>query len=57
MTQAGDDTELVEGIDFYREGDFIVFTAHYLEKRGYCCRSGCRHCPYGYVKPKEEEKK
>jgi hypothetical protein len=21
-----------------------------LEKRGYCCKNGCRHCPYGFVK-------
>lgn len=26
----------------------MVFTAHYLRSRGYCCRSGCRHCPYGF---------
>jgi hypothetical protein len=19
-------------------------------KRGYCCKSGCRHCPYGFDK-------
>lgn len=57
MTQAGDDESFVEGVDYYWEGDFIVFTAHFLEKRGYCCRSGCRHCPYGYVKPQKEEKK
>ncbi|MHB2008182.1 MAG: DUF5522 domain-containing protein, partial [Acidobacteriaceae bacterium] len=19
-------------------------------KRGYCCQSGCRHCPYGFLK-------
>ena len=25
-----------------------VFTAQYLLKRGYCCQSGCRHCPYGF---------
>jgi hypothetical protein len=37
---------LVEGIDFYREGELMVFTAHYLLKRGYCCNSGCRHCPF-----------
>jgi hypothetical protein len=24
-----------------------VFTARFLERRGYCCESGCRHCPYG----------
>lgn len=40
--------ELVEGEDFYREGEFIVFTEAYLRKRGYCCESGCRHCPYGF---------
>ena len=39
---------LVEGIDFYYENGLMVFTAEYLKKRGYCCRSGCRHCPYGY---------
>ena len=42
--------ELVEGEDFYREGPYIVFTAKYLRERGYCCESGCRHCPWGYRK-------
>jgi hypothetical protein len=23
-----------------------VFTARFLAERGYCCDSGCRHCPY-----------
>jgi hypothetical protein len=23
-----------------------VLTAGYLEARGTCCQSGCRHCPY-----------
>jgi iron complex transport system substrate-binding protein len=32
--------------DYYRDGDAIVFTASYLQRRGYCCGSGCRHCPY-----------
>ncbi len=32
--------------DFYREGEKIVFTESYLKRRGYCCDSGCRHCPY-----------
>lgn len=35
-----------EGKDYYREGDAMVFTASYLQRRGYCCDSGCRHCPY-----------
>jgi hypothetical protein len=25
---------------------FSVFTAEFLASRGYCCDSGCRHCPY-----------
>jgi uncharacterized protein DUF5522 len=33
--------------DFYMEGPNLVFTAAYHLKRGYCCGSGCRHCPYG----------
>lgn len=27
----------------------MVFTAQYLRRRGYCCGSGCRHCPYEYA--------
>jgi len=47
--------ELVEGLDYYMEDGFVVFTAHYLTKRGFCCRSGCRHCPYGFVRESEEK--
>ncbi len=32
--------------DFYFEGPFLVFTASYHLKRGFCCNSDCRHCPY-----------
>ena len=32
--------------DFYYEGPYLVFTAVYHRKRGYCCNSDCRHCPY-----------
>lgn len=41
---------LIEGIDYYREGAFLVFTEKFLKERGYCCRSGCRHCPWAYRK-------
>ena len=37
---------LVEGKDFYWEGAAMVFTARFHLRRGYCCESGCRHCPY-----------
>ena len=39
--------QLIEGIDFYKEADKVVFTSVYHLKRGYCCHSKCRHCPYG----------
>ncbi|MBI4854963.1 MAG: hypothetical protein HY819_24450 [Acidobacteria bacterium] len=42
--------QLVEGEDFYWEGPYMVLNAKYLFKRGYCCESGCRHCPYGFNK-------
>jgi hypothetical protein len=32
--------------DFYYENGLMVFTAAYHLRRGYCCNSGCRHCPF-----------
>ena len=32
--------------DYYFENGFLVFTAAYHLKRGVCCGSGCRHCPF-----------
>ena len=37
---------LKEGEDYYLESGAMVFTAAYHLKRGSCCDSGCRHCPY-----------
>ena len=37
---------LVEGVDYYVDRGMFVFTAAYHLKRGHCCESGCRHCPY-----------
>lgn len=45
--------KFVEGVDYYFENGLMVLTEHFLKKRGYCCGSGCRHCPY----PKEEDHK
>lgn len=39
-------TTLVPGVDYYMEAGKFVFTAAYHLRRGYCCNSGCRHCPY-----------
>lgn len=32
--------------DWYLENGLLVYTAAYHLKRGSCCGSGCRHCPY-----------
>ncbi|WP_188555603.1 DUF5522 domain-containing protein [Edaphobacter dinghuensis] len=41
-----DSTPQLAPEDFYYEGPYLVFTATYHLKRGYCCNSNCRHCPY-----------
>jgi hypothetical protein len=30
---------------------YSVFTVDFLKHRGFCCSSGCRHCPFGFVAP------
>jgi hypothetical protein len=39
------------GETMYRDHttDLWVMTALTLIERGYCCESGCRHCPYGFT--------
>jgi hypothetical protein len=39
-------SELICGEDYYWEGGLMVLTSAYLMKRGVCCGSGCRWCPY-----------
>lgn len=44
--------------DYYTdENGNLVFTEHFLRKRGFCCGNGCRHCPYEYqnVDPAKRE--
>jgi hypothetical protein len=38
---------------FYWENGYMVFTEAYHRKRGHCCNSGCRHCPYEIKKDGE----
>lgn len=43
--------DLIEGEDYYvSDRGFRIFTEKHLLKRGYCCMSGCKHCPYGFSK-------
>ena len=37
---------LLPGDFYFDPGGMIVFTEAYHLRRGYCCGSGCRHCPY-----------
>ncbi|GEM_PF-907338 len=50
MPAPNSEAPLKEGVDYYMENGLFVLTAHYLEKRGYCCKNDCRHCPYGFKK-------
>jgi hypothetical protein len=38
--------KFVLGEDYYLEKGNVILTEEYLAKRGSCCGSGCRHCPY-----------
>ncbi|ALJ01261.1 DUF5522 domain-containing protein [Rufibacter tibetensis] len=41
---------LEPGDYYFNEQGLMVFTEQYHRRRGYCCQSGCKHCPYGYRK-------
>ncbi|WP_161626154.1 DUF5522 domain-containing protein [Hugenholtzia roseola] len=35
---------------YFNQEGLMVFTEQYHLKRGYCCKSGCKHCPWQYKK-------
>lgn len=37
-----------EAPDYYFENGLMVMTEQYHLKRGHCCGSKCRHCPFGH---------
>jgi len=39
-------SDLSEEDFYFTDEGLMVFTEAYHLKRGYCCDSGCRHCPY-----------
>lgn len=41
---------------YFNANGLLVYTERYHLKRGYCCRSGCRHCPYGFNTESEDRK-
>lgn len=45
---------MIEGLHYYKENGYWVFTELYHFLRGHCCKNGCRHCAYGYKKEATE---
>lgn len=41
---------------YISENGYIIFTEKYHLKRGYCCKNGCKHCPYGFDKKTDRVK-
>ena len=44
-------------IEFWKENEHyeivdgrVELKKEYLLQRGYCCKGGCKNCPYGYRK-------
>jgi hypothetical protein len=50
MSERPEQEPLQQGRDYYIENGKWVFTADFLRRRGYCCESACRHCPYGFTR-------
>lgn len=44
--------------DYYLTSEgYVIFTEKYHLKRGYCCQSGCKHCPWDFNKTKSKKEK
>jgi len=46
----------LEENDYYIENGLMVFTETYHLKRGNCCGSKCKHCPYFHKNVIKKEK-
>lgn len=58
MADKKKENALIEGEDFYYTPEgYKCFTEKHHLKRAYCCKSGCRHCPYGFDSKTEQIKK
>jgi iron complex transport system substrate-binding protein len=53
------DEACLAGKDFYKDPKtgYNVFTELAHKKRGKCCGSGCRHCPYNHINVKDKSKR
>lgn len=41
-------SNLIEGLHYYKENSYLVFTEMYHLLKGKCCKNNCRHCVYGF---------
>ncbi|MGY6562806.1 MAG: DUF5522 domain-containing protein [Luteibaculaceae bacterium] len=48
MSMFSPKNKLLDGDFYLSEEGYMVFTEQYLKRRGYCCKNGCRHCPWGF---------
>jgi hypothetical protein len=48
LPKSGADFE--EGLHYQVKDGLWIFTEFYHIQRGYCCKSGCVHCAYGFKK-------
>ena len=55
-SQIENSSSLTEDKDFYFEDGLMVLTKEYLEKRGFCCGNGCRHCPFEHINVPDHSK-
>ena len=39
---------------YFNEAGYLVMTEAYHLKRGYCCGSACKHCPYNWENVEEK---
>ncbi|MBC6611057.1 hypothetical protein H8B15_08990 [Hymenobacter sp. BT507] len=44
---------LQPGDYYFTPEGLMVFTEQYHRRRGTCCKSRCRHCPWGYGREKK----
>ena len=45
-----DESSKPQGDYYFNEEGLMVFTEAFHLRRGSCCKSGCKHCPYGFSK-------
>ncbi|WP_224996659.1 DUF5522 domain-containing protein [Cesiribacter sp. SM1] len=53
-SKKADPQPLQSGDYYFNSQGLMVFTKQYHLRRGYCCGSGCRHCPWRQKSPQQD---